>query len=115
MKQEYHVNMNSRDDFRPLDSTNQFMMLLTWSAREKMLKNNVAHRISPDIDSSEEGVFPNDQLHHWTRDNYGPVWIPRKGATLELTPENYSVYERVIRVYEGRRTHAIGVSFRRTM
>jgi len=103
MKQQYQVDINNIDKFRVLDSSNQYMMMLTWSTREKMLKDGFARRISPEVDSSAEGVFPNDQLHHWTRDNYGPIWIPRKGATLELMPENYSVYERVIRVYEGNK------------
>ena len=38
---------------------------------------------------------------HWTKDNYGPIWIPAKGATIDLDIENLPVYERVIRVYEG--------------
>ena len=39
----------------------------------------------------------------WTTADYGPVWIPAKGATLRLTLDNLPVYERPIRVYEGNR------------
>ncbi|MFN8266244.1 MAG: signal peptidase I [Chitinophagaceae bacterium] len=47
-------------------------------------------------------VFPNDTINcKWTIDNYGPLWIPAKGATIQLTPQIYSRYERVIRAYEG--------------
>lgn len=47
-------------------------------------------------------VFPNDTSYSkWTIDNYGPLYIPKKGTTLQLTPEIYSRYERVIRTYEG--------------
>ena len=45
-------------------------------------------------------LFPYDTLHHWTIDNYGTIWIPKKGATVNLTKENYSTYERAIRNYE---------------
>ncbi len=45
-------------------------------------------------------VYPYDTLHKWTIDDFGPVWIPQKGASLQLTPKDYSVYERAIRVYE---------------
>ncbi len=38
----------------------------------------------------------------WTRDNYGPVYMPRKGDKLDITPDNYAVYERLIRNYEHR-------------
>lgn len=46
-------------------------------------------------------VYPNDSVYcKWTIDNYGPLYIPKKGATIQLTAENYSRYERVIRTYE---------------
>lgn len=37
----------------------------------------------------------------WTVDNYGPVYIPARGATIDLTPDNIKTYWRVIKVYEG--------------
>lgn len=37
----------------------------------------------------------------WTVDNYGPIWIPKKGATIQLTPDNLIRYQRCIEVYEG--------------
>jgi len=52
--------------------------------------------------AGSESLFPYyDTVHQWSVDNYGPIWIPKKGATLTLTPENYPMYERVIRSYEG--------------
>lgn len=36
----------------------------------------------------------------WTRDNYGPIYIPKKGATILLTEENWHIYRRPIEVYE---------------
>ncbi len=46
-------------------------------------------------------VYPLNARYGWTRDNYGPVWIPRKGKSVKLTLENLPIYERPIRVYEG--------------
>lgn len=103
MKAKYGLNITNADEIRPLDSTGAYEMLLTWKARKKMLKDGFARHIVPDIDSSVEGVFPNDEAHHWTRDNYGPLWIPKKGASMELTPLNYPIYERIIRTYEGNK------------
>ena len=34
-------------------------------------------------------------------DNYGSVWIPKKGKSIALTLKNLPVYERCIKVYEG--------------
>ncbi len=49
-------------------------------------------------------TFPYDTAHYkWSEDNFGPLWIPRKGETLRLTAENIAAYRRVIEVYEGNR------------
>lgn len=45
-------------------------------------------------------VFPLGADHHWNRDNYGPIYIPRKGAAIQLNKFNYPIYERIIRTYE---------------
>lgn len=47
-----------------------------------------------------EFLFPDGLSENWTRQDYGPVMIPRKGMTVKLTPENWPMYERVIRNYE---------------
>ncbi len=47
-------------------------------------------------------LFPHDSEHFsgWTVDNFGPVYIPKKGATVKVSPANIALYERVISVYE---------------
>ena len=46
-------------------------------------------------------TYPVDYETGWTRDNYGPIWIPQRGATIELTPQNLALYSRCIKNYEG--------------
>lgn len=46
-------------------------------------------------------IFPNVPGYSWSVDNFGPVYIPKKGATVKLTTENLPLYRRVIEVYEG--------------
>lgn len=46
-------------------------------------------------------VFPHDDRYMWSQDNFGPLWIPEKGATVELTADNLPLYERIITAYEG--------------
>jgi len=49
-----------------------------------------------------EWVFPLDTANYkWNRDNFGPLTIPKEGATVQLTPQNISIYRRIIRNYEG--------------
>ena len=52
--------------------------------------------------------YPITGYHHWTRDNYGPVIIPKKGMTLKLNMKNIAVYERPIRIYEKNKLEVRG-------
>ena len=48
-------------------------------------------------------TYPPGYRTGWTRDNFGPIWIPRKGATIDLTERNLAIYGRCIVNYEGNR------------
>lgn len=45
-------------------------------------------------------IFPNDPRYDWSEDNFGPIWIPKAGATVQLTLQNLPLYRRAITVYE---------------
>lgn len=53
--------------------------------------------------STRLDVFPLGGHKSWTRDNYGPIWVPKKGTTLALNAYNFPIYERIIRVYENNK------------
>ena len=55
----------------------------------------------PDYPDSYLTIFPFSPDYKWTRDNFGPLWIPQKGAQVQLTIENLPLYERIITSYEG--------------
>ena len=55
----------------------------------------------PDYPDSYLTIFPFAEQFRWTRDNYGPIWVPQKGASVELNHDNLPLYERIIRDYEG--------------
>ena len=100
MKSEYNLD-GEKGDYQFGDAKNQYRILLTAAAKEKMIKAGLIKEIKVDYNYGFSGeTFPYDTLHRWTRDNFGPVWVPKKGAKLLLTTENYSIYERAIRVYE---------------
>lgn len=45
-------------------------------------------------------LFPRSKDYSWTDDDFGPLWIPRKGSSIDLTLENLPLYKRIIDVYE---------------
>ena len=55
----------------------------------------------PDFPDSDLTIFPFVSGYGWTRDNFGPLWIPQQGAVVELTLANLPLYERIITAYEG--------------
>ena len=57
-------------------------------------------RYQPD-ESEAMVTYPVGTDYGWTHANYGPIWIPKKGAKVDLTLANLPLYERCIRNYEG--------------
>ena len=50
---------------------------------------------------SSSDFFPHDSRYNWTQDNFGSLWIPKKGATITLTEDTLPLYRRIIEKYEG--------------
>jgi signal peptidase I len=101
MKEEYDINMQNPNEVQGYGQPNAYRMWMTGDQRKKLLQNKVALKIDSAFDTIPSiRIYPNDNMHKWSVDNFGPVWIPKKGATLTLTAENYPIYERAIRVYE---------------
>ena len=77
-------------------------MPLTNMAVERMKKSpDMVESIELNTEASTLDTYPLNGNMHWTRDNYGPIWIPKKGASIDLTLDNLPIYERPIKVYEG--------------
>ncbi len=45
-------------------------------------------------------IFPFDSAYAWNVDNFGPLYIPKAGATVKLTLSNLPLYSRIINAYE---------------
>ena len=45
-------------------------------------------------------IFPYNSHLKWNEDNFGPLWIPGKGTTVDIDTSNIGLYERIIDVYE---------------
>jgi signal peptidase I len=56
--------------------------------------------------------FPNHPDYDWTEDNFGPIWIPKAGATIALTEANLPLYRRAITLYEGNTLEVVDGTIR---
>ncbi len=45
-------------------------------------------------------IFPYHENFQWSRDNFGPLYIPSKDSSIQITFHNLPLYERIINVYE---------------
>ncbi|MGL4851157.1 MAG: signal peptidase I [Phocaeicola sp.] len=75
---------------------------LTHQAKEALMaRKDIVVSIDAAPGDDAGGLYPVNKKNHWTTDNYGPLWIPKKGEKITLTLENLPIYERPIHAYEG--------------
>jgi signal peptidase I len=90
----------SMEDLTSLNQTGN--MPLTKAAMKELLKHkDIVASIRLNTDAVTGDLYPMDGVTGWTRDNYGPIWIPKKGESIKLNMKNIAIYERPIKVYEG--------------
>ncbi len=46
-------------------------------------------------------IYPYNASYGWSVDNFGPLFIPKAGETVNINPDNIDLYRRVIHAYEG--------------
>ena len=90
----------SNEDLLSLNSAG-YMPLTKRAVAMLSQRKDLVESIEINTDASDLEIYPLNGNKHWTRDNYGPIWIPAKGKSINLTLDNIAVYERPIRVYEG--------------
>ena len=85
----------SNEDLQDLYQTGIIPLTATSRTALEARKDLVAS-ITPIANKLTEGLYPQNGYTGWTCDDYGPIWIPKKGETIQLTLENLPIYERPI-------------------
>lgn len=78
-----------------------YRLPLTQKAVDMMKERGWAKNIVIEPDSFGGNAYPYNYDLGWNRDNYGPIWIPKKGETIPLDKKNLALYSRCIVNYEG--------------
>jgi signal peptidase I len=92
-------------------SSEQYLMPLTEENATKIKEfSNVTsvEKLIEEPGKWDQSIFPSDQNYQWNIDNFGPITIPAKGKTVELTLENLPLYQRIISVYEDHKLEVDG-------
>jgi signal peptidase I len=82
------------------------LYLLNLTPSELEIVKKIPGVVSADIHmyNYDPKIFPSDSsVVKWSQDNFGPLWVPAKGATIPLNAGTLAFYRRVIGVYEGNK------------
>jgi signal peptidase I len=79
-----------------------YIINMTLEEKKKLSALKNVMKIDVQINPVSASLYPYyDTAVHWSVDNFGPLWVPKKGSNIQLTADNYIRYERCIRTYEG--------------
>ncbi len=75
---------------------------LMYTLKKEQADSLRANGISVAYNYETARLFPHDpdNFKNNSVDNYGPLYVPKKGATVIITPETIAPYRRIISVYE---------------
>ncbi|MEO8770173.1 MAG: signal peptidase I [Ferruginibacter sp.] len=100
---EFGINIREEQGDKAQLKANVFLVNITNEERAH-LKLPAGYSISDFIMEPDSQLFPYyDTASKWSADNYGPITIPKKGSTIDLTADNLIRYQRCIEVYEGNK------------
>lgn len=94
--------INVRADQGDYVMMNGYLLVNVTNRERKECKIPEGYRLTDTIMEPDSRIYPYyNAASGWSQDNYGPLWIPAKGASIDLTADNVIRYGRCIRTYEG--------------
>ncbi|MCT4665569.1 MAG: signal peptidase I [Flavobacteriales bacterium] len=83
---------------------NSFIITMTDAKAEELRKmTNFVEFVEPAkhrVETKGAYLFPKGVNKNWDLDNFGPIYIPKKGESIELTELNVATYKETIAKYE---------------
>ncbi|MDR1527531.1 MAG: signal peptidase I [Dysgonamonadaceae bacterium] len=97
------ISINEAGNYNPV-----YHLPLTQEAYRFLQRSGWAKSIRIEPDAFGGSTYPYNYPTGWSRDNFGPLWIPKKGETIVLNEVNLALYSRCITNYEGNTLHQTG-------
>jgi len=96
--------MHISEEDRHTYPDSQYLYPLTDENAQKVKKMSNVTSVTKNLTSPggrDPNIFPFSEQYLWNVDNFGPITVPEKGTTIDLTIDNIPLYRRIIGVYEG--------------
>lgn len=108
VKYQIHAYDIFFDEPKPMGNTMCYFISLSASTVEKLKENKAFDSIQTfswnELEQTQ-ALFPfARKTHYWENDNYGPLWVPKAGATIKLDADMVEMYGQTILNYEGDKT-----------
>jgi signal peptidase I len=100
LRREANISSEDCSDMINGDAYHLRMPLTQQAINLLRQRPDIVEDIQPSEPTSGTALYPHNKETGWTANNYGPLWIPKKGKTLQLTLDNIPFYLRPIKVYE---------------
>ena len=100
----YEKGISDVNFYRQANGLIYYTMMLSEETKKEISKISIVESIEaikPSKSGKGKNVFPKGVDNGWDIDNYGPIVIPAKGMTVALTKDNYDLYNKIIKKYEG--------------
>jgi len=99
-KDRKKLNINE-EDMQQID-VNRTLYRLNAEQKKLMEKKGYDVMIWKEKDGDyDPDIFPHDSNYRWNKDFFGPLTIPQKGMTVQISKDNIMLYDKIIRQYEG--------------
>jgi signal peptidase I len=88
------------------DNNGNYEITLSDESLESIKQFSNVKSVEPEIAPAgvrDHGIFPFDTAYKWNVDNFGPITIPKEGATININSGNICLYRRIIGVFEGNK------------
>ncbi|MDO4211198.1 MAG: S26 family signal peptidase [Bacteroidales bacterium] len=95
------LNGITEEDLGQVVSENVVCMPLNKGTKKVLDSHPEIAKVLEPAPALAELLYPLNKATGWSTANYGPVWIPAKGKSIDLTLDNLPIYERCIKNYEG--------------
>ncbi|MCE7039542.1 signal peptidase I [Dyadobacter sp. CY312] len=101
---EYAQFTETFNDSIPGNDEFGYIVKTTSAIAEKLKAFDFVKRIEPVLmpaNLKEPYLFPASESLSWNKDQYGPLLVPKKDQTIQITAQNAAIYADVIKSYEG--------------
>ena len=89
------------DEGGPVNDENIYSFMLTKAEADSVRKEQGVYSVTKQsVSYSTNTLFPGGEYFMWSKDNYGPLLIPKKDMTIHLSVDSLPLYSRIISNYE---------------